>query len=50
MKKILLCGAGFIGTNFYKLFRDKYRIVTFDIGDYAYTLGNGVFDIDNVGS
>lgn len=45
MKKILLIGAGFIGTNFYKLFKDKYDITIMDIGDYPCTLENGMWDL-----
>ena len=46
MKKILLIGIGFIGTNFYKLFKDKYDIMLMDIGDYPCTLMNGLWDLD----
>ncbi len=46
-KKILLIGAGFIGTNFYKLFHDEYDIVILDSYDYASTLVNGLWDMDS---
>lgn len=46
-KKILLIGAGFIGTNFYKLFKDKYDIVILDNFSYPCTLTNGFWDMDN---
>ena len=45
-KKILLIGAGFIGTNFYKLFKDKYDIVIADNLSYACTLSNGFWDME----
>ena len=42
-KKILLIGFGFIGTNFYELFKDKYEIAVFDSLDYPCTLTNGLY-------
>lgn len=46
MKKILsVGGAGFIGTNFYKLFGGQYDIAIFDDGTYASTITNGLWDL-----
>lgn len=48
-KRILLCGFGFIGSNFYKMFKDKYDITILDKFNYPCTLENGLWDelIDN---
>lgn len=46
-KKILLIGLGFIGSNFYRLFKDKYTIVVVDNFSYPCTLSNGLWDMEN---
>ena len=45
MKKILLIGAGFIGTNFYKLFHKQYQITILDNSSYPCTIKNGLWDL-----
>lgn len=42
-KRILIVGFGFMGTNFYELFKDKYDIAVFDSLDYPCTLTNGLY-------
>ena len=44
-KKILLVGLGFIGTNFYKLFKNNYKIIVVDNFSYPCTLQNGLWDM-----
>lgn len=48
--KILLAGIGFIGTNFLKMFKDKYRIDVIDSFDYPCTANNGLLDFKFDGS
>lgn len=45
-KKILLIGFGFIGTNFYEVFKDEYDIAAFDNLDYPCTLVSKLYTGD----